>query len=62
MFAESIDVGMRQFIYSNQMKQIEEEVLPFGFNDDGREELNKVHVDNTGQIWREFRWPDEQEK
>ena len=62
MFAESIDIGMRQFIYSNQMKQIEEEVLPFGFNDDGREELNKVHVDNTGQIWREFRWPDEQEK
>lgn len=62
MFAESIDTGMRQFIYANQMKQIEEEVLPFGFNDDGREELNKIHVDNTGQVWREFRWPDEQEK
>jgi hypothetical protein len=58
MFAESVDTGMREYIYAQQMKQIEDEVLPFGFNDDGRQEENPTHVDNEGQIWREFNWPD----
>jgi hypothetical protein len=58
MFAESIDTGMREYIYAQQMKQIEDEVLPFGFNDDGRQEENPTHVDNEGQVWREFNWPD----
>jgi len=59
MFAESIDSGMREYIYSQQMKQIEDEVLPFGFNDDGREEQNPTHIDNEGQVWREFNWPED---
>ena len=58
MFAESVDTGMREYIYAQQMKQIEDEVLPFGFNDDGRQDENPTHVDNEGQIWREFNWPD----
>jgi hypothetical protein len=58
MFAESVDTGMREYIYAQQMKQIEDEVLPFGFNDDGRQEENPTHVDNEGQVWREFNWPD----
>lgn len=59
MFAESIDSGMREYIYAQQMKQIEDEVLPFGFNDDGREEQNATHIDNEGQVWREFNWPED---
>ena len=59
MFVESIDTGMREYIYSQQMKQIEEEVLPFGFNDDGREEIEKTHVDTEGQVWKEFTFPPE---
>jgi hypothetical protein len=59
MFVESIDTGMREYIYAQQMKQIEDEVLPFGFNDDGREELEKTHVDNEGQVWKEFTFPPE---
>lgn len=62
MFAESIDTGMRQYIYSQQMKQIEDEVLPFGFNDDGREEENPTHIDDEGQVWREFNFPEEMNK
>jgi hypothetical protein len=58
MFNESIDATMRQYIYSQQAKQIEDDVLPFGYTDDGREELEKVHVDNEGQVWREFNFPD----
>jgi hypothetical protein len=59
MFQESIDTGMREYIYSQQMKQIEDEVLPFGFNDDGRQEENPITVDDEGQVWREFAFPDQ---
>jgi hypothetical protein len=40
---------MRQFIYAQQAKQIEDEVLPFGFIEDGREE--STIVDDEGQMW-----------
>jgi hypothetical protein len=59
MFAESMDGSMREYIYAQQMKEIEDDVLPFGFNDDGREELEKTHIDNEGQVWKEFTFPPE---
>ena len=50
MFTEMLDSNMRQFIYAQQAKQIEDEVLPFGFIEDGREE--NVIVDDEGQQWQ----------
>jgi hypothetical protein len=50
---------MREYIYAQQMKEIEDDVLPFGFNDDGREEIEKTHIDNEGQVWKEFMFPPE---
>jgi hypothetical protein len=52
MFNEAMDSSMRNLIYSQQAKQIEDEVLPFGFIDDGQQE--EVIIDDTGQRWREF--------
>jgi hypothetical protein len=52
MFNEAMDSSMRSLIYSQQAKQIEDEVLPFGFIDDGQQE--EVIIDDTGQRWREF--------
>lgn len=52
MFNEAMDSSMRNLIYSQQAKQIEDEVLPFGFIDDGQ--LEEEIVDDTGQRWREF--------
>jgi len=49
MFSEMMDSNMRTFIYSQQAKQIEDEVLPFGFIEDGREET--TIVDDEGQQW-----------
>lgn len=49
MFTEMLDSNMRQFIYAQQAKQIEDEVLPFGFIEDGREET--TIVDDEGQQW-----------
>jgi hypothetical protein len=52
MFNEAMDSNMRSLIYAQQAKQIEDEVLPFGFISDGQEE--EVIIDDTGQRWREF--------
>jgi hypothetical protein len=49
MFTEMLDSNMRTFIYAQQAKQIEDEVLPFGFIEDGREETTVV--DDEGQLW-----------
>lgn len=49
MFTEMLDSNMRSFIYAQQAKQIEDEVLPFGIVDDGREET--TIVDEEGQLW-----------
>jgi hypothetical protein len=49
MFVEMLDSNMRSFIYAQQAKQIEDEVLPFGVIDDGREETTLV--DEDGQLW-----------
>ena len=49
MFSEMMDSNMRTFIYAQQAKQIEDEVLPFGFIEDGREET--TIVDDDGQLW-----------
>jgi hypothetical protein len=49
MFSEMMDSNMRTFIYAQQAKQIEDEVLPFGFIEDGREETTVV--DDEGQLW-----------
>lgn len=49
MFSEMMDSNMRTFIYAQQAKQIEDEVLPFGFIEDGREET--TIVDDEGQQW-----------
>ena len=51
MFNEAMDLSMRNFIYAQQAKQIEDEVLPFGFIEDGREEITPVEVDASGQTW-----------
>jgi hypothetical protein len=49
MFSEMLDSNMRSFIYAQQAKEIEDEVLPFGIINDGREE--KTLVDEDGQLW-----------
>lgn len=48
-FTDLIDQDLREQMYANQMKEIEEEVLPFGFISDGRDE--HIFKDNEGNRW-----------
>ncbi len=48
-FGEMSDIDIKGMLYEEQLKAIEQDMLPFGFMDDGKEE--EVEVDSTGQRW-----------
>jgi hypothetical protein len=49
-FKEMNDVDVRKRLYDNKMRMIEDDVLPFGFTDDGVT-IEDKYVDNDGQVW-----------
>ena len=48
-FKDMTDLDLRQKMYEDFEEQFEQDMLPFGIIDDGREE--ETYTDNTGQIW-----------
>ena len=49
-FQETFDRDVRKQLYEQEMKNIEEDMMPFGFIDDGLDS-NEGMVDNEGNIW-----------
>ena len=49
MFGETTDVTLRKFLYEQRQKEIEDDVMPFGFTLNGTEK--ETLIDNEGQIW-----------
>ena len=56
-FKDMTDLDIRKQIYQDQMDSLEQDMLPFGIIDDGKDETTVV--DNTGQVW-EIADPDHQ--
>ena len=48
-FKDMTDLDIRKQIYQDQMDSLEQDMLPFGIIDDGKDETTVV--DNTGQVW-----------
>jgi len=48
-FKDMTDLDLRQKMYEDFEEQFEQDMLPFGIIDDGREE--DTYTDNTGQLW-----------
>ena len=48
-FKDITDLDLRQKMYEDFEEQFEQDMLPFGIIDDGREE--GTYTDNTGQVW-----------
>ena len=48
-FQEYFDIDLRKQLYETEMKNIEEDIMPFGFIQDGIDE--QYEVDNEGNIW-----------
>jgi hypothetical protein len=43
------NINIRKELYEARIKMIEEEVTPFGFINNGEEEV--FFTDNSGQVW-----------
>ena len=48
-FVELTDIDMKSLLYSERVRAMEEEIVPVGIFDDGREE--KYERDNQGMVW-----------
>ena len=50
-FKEMTDNDIRKRIYEEQKNQIEQDMAPFGFLDDGIDDITEI-IDTTGEVWR----------
>jgi len=41
-FADMTDINLKQMMFENRMQEIEDDVVPFGFIDDGSDEINLI--------------------
>jgi len=58
MFSDMTDINLKQMMFENQMRQIEEDVVPFGFIDDGMDEIREIeqqdrYKSQEWQIWED---------
>ena len=49
-FQETFDRDVRKQLYEQEMKNIEEDIMPFGFVDDGLQS-GDIEIDPEGNIW-----------
>ena len=45
-FRESTDINLKEMMFKQRMKEIEDDVVPFGFIDDGMDEIRQAPVEN----------------
>jgi hypothetical protein len=50
-FAELTDINIKQMLFNQRMQEIDQDVLPFGFIDDGLEEIETTPGEVLGQEW-----------
>jgi hypothetical protein len=50
-FKELTDVNLRETIFETQINRIEEELTPFGFIEDGRENIEPEQYVHDGDLW-----------
>lgn len=60
-FADMTNIDLKQMMFEQKMKQIEDDIVPFGFIDDGMDEINRYepqseYKDEAWQIWDEDRF------
>jgi len=47
-------MNIREDLYGDKIKQMEEEMTPFGFIDDGSEQ--DFEIDSEGTVWTKADW------
>jgi hypothetical protein len=56
-FADMTDINIKQMLFERRMKEIEDDVPPFGFVDTGLENIvEEPIVENEWQVWKQDNW------
>ena len=50
-FGEMTDINLKDMIFKQKMKEIDDDIVPFGFIDDGSEEIARIENSNSGYNW-----------
>ena len=45
------DINLKDMIFKQKMKEIDDDVVPFGFIDDGSDEIARIENSNSGYNW-----------
>ena len=55
MFTDMTDINLKQFMFEERAKAIEEDVVPFGFYDNGSEHMGELQRrEDMGKPWADF--------
>jgi hypothetical protein len=50
-FKDLTNLDIRQSLFNDKLKQLEDEMLPLGFVDDGTQYLKNTEIDDQGNVW-----------
>ena len=50
-FSNLTDINIKDMIFKKQMKEIHDDIVPFGFIDDGAEQIKKIEIDDNDHPW-----------
>ena len=50
-FMDMTDINMKKMMFEQRMREIDEDVVPFGFVDDGSQYINELETQDKGSEW-----------
>ena len=50
-FSNLTDINIKDMIFKQKLKEIEEDIVPFGFIDDGQEQTKRIEANETEHPW-----------
>ena len=50
-FSDMTDISLKDMIFKQKMKEIEDDMIPFGFIDDGSDHIDKIEQEENGTQW-----------
>jgi hypothetical protein len=56
IFQSLTNIDMKDMLYKERLKAIQDDMLPFGFVESGNYEKDKYTKDQDGNIWFEAEW------
>ena len=56
VFQSLTNIDMKDMLYKERLKAIQDDMLPFGFVESGSYEKNKYTKDADGNVWLEVPW------